>query len=385
MILKASELQNEQVGVQTDLVKVLHLINGEHFAGAERVQDLLAMALPRFGYAASFACVKPEKFPSVRQSTSPLYELSMRNKFDFSCFREVASLVKENGYKLIHALTPRSLVVGRLAAAKLGIPLIYHVHSPVGRDSNRGLTNWLNTKIEAWSIRRVNQMICVSNSLKGYMQNELGHDPRRLSVVINGVAVVDDLPLRQAPTSDQVWTIGTMALFRPRKGIEVLLEALSELKKRGVNVQLRAVGTFGSESYEQEVLALADRLDVADIITWTGFQTDVNEQLRQMDLFVLPSLYGEGLPMVVLESMANAVPVIASNVEGIPEAVRDGVDGLIFEPGSASDLADKVESIVGDSDRWTAMSQSSFARQREHLSDISMAQATGQVYDSLLK
>ena len=79
------------------------------------------------------------------------------------------------------------------------------------------------------------------------------------------------------------------------------------------------------------------------------------------------------------------MPVIASNVEGIPEAVRDGVDGLIFEPGSASDLADKVESIVGDSDRWTAMSQSSFARQREHLSDISMAQATGQVYDSLLK
>jgi len=176
-----------------------------------------------------------------------------------------------------------------------------------------------------------------------------------------------------------------MALFRPRKGIEVLLESMAELKRRGVNVQLRAVGPFESEGYEEEVMSLVNRLGIADMITWTGFQKNVNEQLRQMDLFVLPSLYGEGLPMVVLESMANAVPVLASNVEGIPEAVRHGVDGLIFEPSNVTDLADKVESIVGDSERWSAMSQSAFVRQREHLSDVSMAQATGKVYDELLK
>jgi glycosyltransferase involved in cell wall biosynthesis len=103
-----------------------------------------------------------------------------------------------------------------------------------------------------------------------------------------------------------------------------------------------------------------------------------------MDLFVLPSLYGEGLPMVVLESMANAVPVVASNVEGIPEAVRDGVDGLIFKAGSADDLAAKIESMVGDTQRWAQMSQSAYVRQRTCLSDISMAEGTSEVYGSLL-
>ena len=102
-----------------------------------------------------------------------------------------------------------------------------------------------------------------------------------------------------------------------------------------------------------------------------------------MDLFVLPSLYGEGLPMVVLESMANAVPVVASDVEGITEAVRDGVDGLIVEPGNADDLATKLRTLIGDTKRWESMSQSAFARQREELSDVSMARGVATVYDAI--
>ena len=119
------------------------------------------------------------------------------------------------------------------------------------------------------------------------------------------------------------------------------------------------------------------------MIHWTGFQTDVNAQLQQMDLFVLPSLFGEGLPMVVLEAMAQGVPVVASRVEGIPEAVRDGVDGLIFEPGNAKDLAEKIVSIFGDDQRWAKMSASALQRQREHLSDVSMARGVAGVYESL--
>lgn len=385
MIIKSTALEQAKVAAPSvSTTRVLHLINGEHFAGAERVQDLLAMALPQFGYEAGFACVKADKFPKVRHSDVPLYELQMRNKLDVLCYCQVAKIVRENDYQLIHAHTPRSLMVGVLAARSAKVPLIYHVHSPIGRDSNRGVTNWINTKMETWTLGRVDCMICVSNSLMGYMES-LGHPPVKLTVVSNGVAAIDDLPARNAPAANSTWTIGTMALYRPRKGVEVLLEALSILKTRGIKVHLRAVGQFETPEYETEVMQLVSKLGVTDMITWTGFQTNINEQLRMMDLFILPSLYGEGLPMVVLESMANAVPVIASNVEGIPEAVRDNVDGLIFEPGSAEDLAKKVESMVGDSERWNMMSQSAYDRQRNCLSDISMAEGTSEVYDSLLK
>ncbi len=393
MIIKASELsQNSEPESQVpatspiadvDALKVLHLINGEHFSGAERVQDLLALAMPRFGYSVGFACVKPDKFPEVRHSRdSELFETPMKSKFDVWCAGRVAKVFRENNYRLIHAHTPRTLLIGRLAARRLNCPLVYHVHSPVGRDSERGFANRFNTMMETWSLAGVSKMICVSNSLAGYMR-ELGHDSEKISVVSNGVAAIEDLPKRSEP--GKTWTIGTMALFRPRKGTEVLLDALAILKDKNIEVNLRAVGPFETSEYENEIMQRVDSLGIGSMIQWTGFQTNVNEQLRKMDLFVLPSLYGEGLPMVVLESMANAIPVVASRVEGIPEAVRDTVDGLIFEPANATDLAEKLESLIGDNLRWATMSQSAVERQRNELSDISMARGVATIYDELLK
>jgi glycosyltransferase involved in cell wall biosynthesis len=383
VIVRATDLSKpDQASAPAKTAKILHLINGEHFSGAERVQDLLAMALPEFGYEVGFACVKPVKFPKVRHSVdSELFETSMSSKFDLRCVSKVVKVFRESGYSVLHAHTPRTLLIGRLAARKLKCKLVYHVHSPVGRDSERGFANKVNTWLESWSLRGVDRMICVSNSLAGYMK-ELGHDSEKIRVVSNGVSAINNLPARELPSAP--WTLGTMALFRPRKGTEVLLDAIAILKKRMVPVKLRAVGPFETEPYEAEIMQRVESLGIGDMIDWTGFQTNVNEQLRKMDLFVLPSLYGEGLPMVVLEAMANAIPVVASRVEGIPEAVRDGVDGLIFEPSNPEDLADRLESLIGDHEKWLAMSQSSVERQRSELSDVSMARGVAGVYDELL-
>ena len=382
MIIKSSQLAktNQKQG-STKTRKILHLINGEHFSGAERVQDLLALQLPEFGYEVGFACLKPEKFPRVRQSDTELFEVEMKSKFDFKIMSRLFEIVREGNFEAIHAHTPRSLLIGGFVAKRVKRPLIYHVHSPVGRDSNKKFRNKFNTFMEKRSLKRVEKMICVSNSLCNYME-ELGHDKQKLAVVQNGVPVVNDLPERSAPQG--TWTIGTMALFRPRKGTEVLLKAIAELKSKGLDVHLRAVGPFETPEYKTEVLHLAQSLGLAESITWTGFQKNINRELQQMDAFVLPSLYGEGLPMVVLESMACGVPVVASRVEGIPEAIRDGVDGLIFEPGSESDLADKLGSLISAPAKWPEMRANAIERQRAHLSDVSMASKNAKIYDEVL-
>ena len=382
MIIKSSQLaKTNQQQSPTKTRKILHLINGEHFSGAERVQDLLALQLPEFGYEVGFACLKPEKFPRVRQSDSELFKVEMKSKFDFKIMGRLFEIVRDGNFEAIHAHTPRSLLIGGFVAKRVKRPLIYHVHSPVGRDSNKKFRNKFNTFMEKRSLKRVAKMICVSNSLCNYME-ELGHDKQKLAVVQNGVPVVNDLPERSAPQG--TWTIGTMALFRPRKGTEVLLKAIAELRSKGLDVHLRAVGPFETPEYKTEVLHLAQSLGLAESITWTGFQKNINRELQQMDAFVLPSLYGEGLPMVVLESMACGVPVVASRVEGIPEAIRDGVDGLIFEPGSESDLADKLGSLISAPAKWPEMRANAIERQRAHLSDVSMASKTAKIYDEVL-
>jgi glycosyltransferase involved in cell wall biosynthesis len=150
-------------------------------------------------------------------------------------------------------------------------------------------------------------------------------------------------------------------------------------------VRLLAVGGFETAEYEAAIKQLADQLGVSKHIEWTGFTREVGQQLNRMDLMVLPSLFGEGLPMVVLEAMAAGVPVVGTCVEGVPEAVRDGLDGTLAQPGDATDLARAIRRITSGELSWSALSDSAYERQRECFSDRAMAQGVAEVYRQVLK
>ena len=363
-------------------IRVLHLINGEHYSGAERMQDLLAQALPRWGCQVGFVALKAGRFAAQRSSQdAPLETIEMRSRFDRHVARRITAWAQGGGYHVLHAHTPRTLLVGQRVARQTGLPLVYHVHSPAGRDSTRGWQNRVNQWVESRCLRRVAAMICVSQSVARYMES-LGHERSKIRVVPNGVPKSRQSLMRRRPKGE--WTLGTVALFRPRKGVEVLLDAVAELKRRGTNVRLLAVGPFEAATYQAEVLARAAALDIASQIEWTGFASDVESHLKRMDLFVLPSLFGEGLPMVVLEAMAVGVPIIASRVEGIPEAIRHGLDGLVCEPGDAVDLAARIRSVIDGEIDWLRMSRSAQERQRRSFSETSMARNVAAVYREVL-
>ncbi len=363
-------------------VRVLHVINGQHYSGAERVQDLLAKQLPQFGAEVGFACLKPDQFPEMRQTVStPLWELPMQGRLDLRVVNKLVRLIHEEGYALVHAHTPRTALIARLVARQTGLPWVYHVHSPAGRDSTRRLQNWTNTWIEHWSLRTAKQLITVSPSLKTYMEQQ-GFAAERVTFVPNGVPCVQNSEDRQSPKGP--WTLGTVALFRPRKGTEVLLEALAALRSRGLDVRLRAVGGFETPDYESAMLCLAERLGLGEAIDWIGFTRDVGVELEKIDLLVLPSLFGEGLPMVVLEAMAASVPTIASHVEGVPEAVQHRTTGLLVEPGSVSQLSLAIEAFISGEIDYTPMSRAARERHAERFSDKAMAAGVAQVYHSVL-
>ena len=124
------------------------------------------------------------------------------------------------------------------------------------------------------------------------------------------------------------------------------------LRDRGMPVHLRAVGTFESPAYQAEIAAQVERLQLGQHVTWTGFTRDVTAELQRMDLFVLPSLFGEGLPMVVLEAMAAGTPVVATRVAGVPEAIRHGRDGVLADPGDAQGLARAIAEVMSGQYDW---------------------------------
>jgi len=374
------ETLTQQTGTGT--IRVLHVINGEHYSGAERVQDLLAGKLAELGFEVGFACVKPDRFPGVRKSReAPLYAVPMRGKLDLRGVGRLVRITRQGDYRLLHAHTPRTLLVAAMASLLTGVPLVYHVHSPTSRDSTRRWQNRINAAIEWLGMRMASALIAVSRSLGEHVRR-LGMPGRKICVVPNGVPC--RRPRTTRPAGKREWTLGTVALFRPRKGMEVLLEALAKLRSEGLPVRLRAVGGFETLEYERQVKSLAARLGLAEAVDWTGFTEDVDRELARVDLFVLPSLFGEGLPMVVLEAMAAGVPVVATRVEGVPEAIRDGHDGLVAEPGDSHSLARAIRRVVCGKVNWSLLRRSALERQAERFSDRSMAAGVAEVYRRVL-
>lgn len=363
-------------------VRVLHVINGEHYAGAERVQDLLAGQLADLGFEVGLACLKPGQFAELRTHRNvALYQLPMRGRMDLRAVAKLVRIIRKRGYRLLHAHTPRSLLVAGLASVITRVPLVYHVHSPASRDTTHRWRNRINALIERIGMAACSAVIPVSGSLAEHVKNQ-GLPGRKVALVRNGVPCRTARPCRAAGTAN--WTLGTIALFRPRKGVEILLEALALLRASGLPVRLRAVGGFETPEYQREIQNTVERLGLSDAVDWTGFRRDVDAELRRMDVLVLPSLFGEGLPMVVLEAMASGVPVVATRVEGVPEAIRDGKDGLVAEPGNPRSLADAVARLVKGTADWSALRASALARHAEHFSDRSMAEGVAAVYRRLL-
>jgi glycosyltransferase involved in cell wall biosynthesis len=160
------------------------------------VQDLLGGALPWFGYEAAIACVKPGQFSEARKNGQvPLDEVRMHGRFDLRPVRVLTRLIRQRGYDLLHAHTPRSLMIASIASVLARVPLVYHIHSPAVADSTSRTRNWVNAVLERMSLASANHLIAVSSSLRErYLA--LGIAPERITVVSNGVPCGTELPVR---------------------------------------------------------------------------------------------------------------------------------------------------------------------------------------------
>ncbi len=363
-------------------LRVLHVVNGEHFAGAERVQSHLGRCLPQFGITADFACVKPGKFFAMLSENEGQwgkgYETAMKGRFDLRPAWRIADLVKKDHYDLLHAHTPRTAMVASLASRLTGTPWIYHVHSPAARDSANPWSNRFNAWIEKQSLRGCGHLITVSESLRLDCIAH-GASEHQVTVVHNGVPAIRH-QRESVPSLGGRWTLGMIALMRQRKGLEVVLDALAQLAADDHDVVLRCIGPFETDTYEAEIESRIDRLGIRDRVQRTGFTNNVPRSLAKLDAMVLPSLFGEGLPMVVLEAMAAGLPVIATRVEGTPEAITDGVEGVLAEPRDPASLAEAIRSLITGKHDWSQMAEAAHRRHAACFSDLAMTKGTAEVY-----
>ncbi|MEM7559336.1 MAG: glycosyltransferase family 4 protein [Planctomycetota bacterium] len=367
----------------TDLRRVLNLISGEHFTGAERVQQLLGRGLGRLGFDPIFACVNPGKFRRCSGLRDyQVRDFAMGANVDMNVVRDLIDFAQEESIELLHAHSPRTAMIASQISYRSGIPWVYHIHRSSIRNSPRSFSRRIQSFVESYAIRGCEMLMTVSRRLRREILAS-GWDRSKLCLVPNGVPTVQPIETSNRMQS-KTWRVGLVGLMRPHAGVETALQAMKLLKQQGQPIELQLIGSFESVEYEEMLAQLEHKLDLRDMIKRTGFVSEVSEQIQQLDALMIPSQRGEGTPMVALEAIAAGVPVVGSDVAAVREVIRDGVEGLLAEPDDPAALAQRVMDLAASREQWAELSANAITRHRECFTDTAMNERVANCYDRVL-
>lgn len=344
-------------------VHVLHCRCSSGHYGPEQALDQLVPALVRRDVVPRVLAVyrRPADGPVVHPWVTDLRDRGIRadqivdpGPMSLDVVRQMVQRVRRDSCDVLHTHDYKSNLLGGLAArrADAALPWIATVH--LHTEATRRLR--IYRALDLFLLRLADRVITVSREQQRLLRRR-GVEPRRLVLVPNVIDVdafragagrpdrarsAVGLP-RQGPV---VAAVGRLA---HQKGLDLFLAAAVGIRRQRPDCRFVIAGSGPLRpALERQV----DLSGLRDCVHLVGYRADVARLLLACDVVVLPSR-SEGMPLVLLEALAMARPVVAARVGGVPEVLRDGRDGLLIEPGSATELEAAVVRLLADP-AWAA-------------------------------
>lgn len=259
----------------------------------------------------------------------------------------VAATLRRRDVDVLHTHSTEAGIIGRFAAVLAGVPAIVHtVHGvPFAADRNR-LLNRFVLACERRVARHTDRIVTNADAIATEYQSLGIGRPEQYTTVYSGIdveGIADAAPAEDVPgRRPRIAMVGRLV---EGKGFDVLLDAVQRLEDRSFSVVVVGDGPL-ADSIEVDV----GERNLTDIVHLLGYRDDVPSILAASDALVLPS-YREGTPRVISEAMAAGLPVVATNIAGIPEQVEDGVSGYLVPTGDPATLADRLDDLLTDDAR----------------------------------
>ncbi len=367
-----------------DRIRVLWLIKSLGPGGAEQLLVSAAKVRDRtrFDYEAAYL------LGSKNTLVAPLEELGVRVRcldapagYRLGWLRSLHALLVRERYDIVHCHSPyvagSTRLLVRCMPRRIRPQLVYTEHN-----------NWSSYALPT---RLVNALtypldqaaLAVSQDVRASVWPWLR---TRVRVVVHGVLLEEvvrhrslraDARAELGVRPDDV-LVGTVANLRTQKGYPDLLSAAREVLARNPSVRFVAVG---QGPLEAEITALHRALGLGERFRLLGYRPDALRVLAACDVFVLASLR-EGFPLAIMEAMALGVPTVATAVGGVPQAITEGVEGLVVPPARPDRLAAAILEVAGDAQRRAAMSRAAALRGLDF--DVTRAVRTiEQTYETL--
>lgn len=265
----------------------------------------------------------------------------------------------EDGVDVVHAHGQKAGLLARPAARRAGVPAVYSPHSFVyrtqlrrDRRGGRARRALMLRAERALGRRSAAIVACAQDERRAAVEDRIA-PPERVQAILYGVEPQGDAPPdpRLAEFRGPGPLLGFVAGLREQKGLPTLLDALELLARDGAAVRFAIVGN--GPLREEVERRIADG-PLAATTLLAPFAGRVEPYLASLDAFVLPSLW-EGMPIAVLEAMAMGVPVVASAVDGTPEAISHGRTGLLVPPRDPPALAGALRRLASDASERARM------------------------------
>jgi len=373
-------------------MKVLFLITRAELGGAQtHIVDLLRgfrsemdleVGTGERGYlteAAGQLGIPCHIIPDLVQPMRPLQDLrALRN-----CFR----LIREVRPDIVHTHTSKAGVIGRLAARLAGVPAIFTAHTWCFTEGTSWKWKGIGIPLERLAARCSARILTVSDSNRDLALRHRIAPPAKFTTVHNGIEdsrhrlrVEEPLPTGHGSEfrTATVPRIIMVARFSPQKAQGLLLDAVRDIE---TPFELLFVGDGPDRSVLEQ---RARDLGLQDRVKFLGQRTDIPELLASSDIFALATNW-EGFPISILEAMRAELPVVASNVNGVGEAVSNGITGFLVPAADANAFRNRLVQLLTDVNLRRNMSAAGRLRfEKEFTADV-MLRKTASIYSELVQ
>jgi glycosyltransferase involved in cell wall biosynthesis len=332
------------------------LFSTDKLGGAER--SLTRMALAASSDVNFTVATMGSSGPWTQWAESiGLTPLALGNSgYSSQLFRQLIALrrlvreLRNGGYVAVYVCGVRFSLAIRLLR-----PCFRRAKVVVGVRWNPASDSWLDRAfrlVEQCTSWLVDAYICNSRAAAETLERQIGLPGHKIHVVYNGLDVIPDVVERVSNRRPEVLTVANL---NPRKGyIEYLEQVVPQVVKEVPEALFVIVGRDDMGGQVQRRIA---ELGLKRTVTFAGFQSDVSAFYANARVFTLPSLWNEGCPTSILEAMSHSAPVIAFEIDGIPELVENGRDGLLVRLRDFQAMSAAIVHLLSNPSRAESMGE----------------------------
>ncbi len=350
------------------MINILELECSKGWGGQEKRTARLINGLDKNRFKVYYGVFKEsETYKKSAQIDAEILEIPIKQSYDIFALFKIIKIIKKYKIDIISTHSGKDAFIGALAGKITGTKTIRTRH--------------LQTEIRSpYSYNLASKVVCVSQNVQSYLES-VGVQKEKLETIYTGIDTNLFAPSSSTILKDMLGIgkdsilIGIVAVLRAAKRHAFLIEALKDFD----NVHLAIIG---SGVQMENLQALRENLDYKERIHLLGQRDDIPQLLPSLDMFVLPSRI-EALGTSILEASSCGVPCIGSNVGGIPECIKDGVSGFLFERDEIESLKEKISILAQNQDKREEFGKNARALMLEKFSNEAMIRETQRLYCEL--